>query len=65
MSWILVLASASFCALLFFRLRTCASGVRRHQNLRHVDLRLGQVEAGLVGVVEIGHVGVGDGDLAR
>ena len=34
-----------------------------HQNLRHVDLRLHQVEAGLVGVIEIRHIGVADADV--
>ena len=38
-------------------------GHRRHHDLRQVHLRLGEVEAGLVGVIEIGDVGVGDGDV--
>ena len=48
-----VWASVSFCALLFLRLRTFWVRGRGHQDLRHMDLRLGQVEAGLIGVVEV------------
>jgi hypothetical protein len=65
-SWIsriLFPASTSFCALLFFRLPALGLRIGRHQNLRHVHARLGQIEAGLVGLVECGDIGVGDDDV--
>ena len=40
-------------------------GRGRHQDLRQVNLGLGQIEVGLVGVVELGDVLVGNADAGR
>jgi len=51
--------------LSFFRLRTLGSGLGVTKNLRHVNLRLGQIEAALVGIIELGDVLIGNVDLGR
>ena len=49
--------------LAVFQIPHVGIGHRRHHNLRQVHLRLRQIEARLVGVIKIGHVRVGDGDV--
>ena len=49
--------------LAVFQIPDVGVGHRRHHDLCQVHLRFGEVEAGLVGVIEIGDVGIGDGDV--